>query len=175
MTRILLAFLATFILHTAALAQFKDPNAQVRDAKNFHGIRVSTAFDVYLTQGNEEAVAVSSSDKDFMDNIVVLVKDGILHVGLKKSFRIHLRNKKLKAYISFKQLDQLNVSGACNVIIEGAIKAEDFKLDLSGASDLKGKLEVNTLSVNMSGASDVSFSGTVNSLDLDLSGASTFK
>ena len=43
---------------TSLFAQktINDPNAEVREAKNYHGISISNAFDVYLTQGNEEAV-----------------------------------------------------------------------------------------------------------------------
>jgi hypothetical protein len=29
-----------------------DPNAEVRQAKDFHAISISNAFDVYLTQGS---------------------------------------------------------------------------------------------------------------------------
>ena len=32
-------------------------------------------------------------------------------------------NKKLKAYISFKQIDQLKISGACDVYIKGTIES----------------------------------------------------
>jgi hypothetical protein len=41
--------------------QVNDPNAEVREAKNFHGISLSSAFDVYISQSNEEAVAVSAA------------------------------------------------------------------------------------------------------------------
>jgi hypothetical protein len=175
MTRILLTFLAVVILHTVATAQFKDPNAQVRNAKDFHGIRVGSAFDVYLSQGNEEAVAVSASDPNVMAAIVVEVKNGILHIGFERGFRFN-GNKKLKAYISFKKIDELDISGACDARIEGSLKTDNLKLGLSGASDLKGKLEVsNKLSVNLSGASDLDVNGVAGSLDLDASGASKFK
>jgi hypothetical protein len=174
MTRILLAFLATFTLSTTAFTQFQDPNAQVREVKSFHAIRVSHAFDVYLSQGNEEAVAVSSSDKGFLEKIVVYVREGVLYIGLEKGFRINFGNKNLKAYISFKNIDALDIRGACNVKIEGTLKADELNLDISGASDLEGKVEINTLSASLSGSADANIHGTANTLDLDASGASTF-
>jgi len=120
--------------------EVNDPNAEVREAKNYHGISVSSAFDVYLTQSNEEAVAVSAATTKVRDMISVEVKEGILVVGLDKDGRGNSGNKKLKAYISFKQIDKLTVSGACDVYLSGILKADDLTINLSGASDLKGKL-----------------------------------
>src|SRR5262245_35381929 len=83
-----------------------DPNADVRVAKDFHAISVSNAFDVYLTQGGEEAVAVSASDPKYRDQILVEVKNGILSIGIKsQGWKWMKGNKKLIAYISFKSID----------------------------------------------------------------------
>lgn len=156
--------------------QVNDPNAEIREAKNFHGISVSSAFDVYLSQSNEEAVAVSATETKFRDRIKVEVKDGILHVGYdSKGMSWGSGNKKLKAYISFKQIDKLSVSGACDVFINGTLKADGLSINQSGASDLKGKIDVKKLSVDLSGASDITLSGNAAQLDVEASGASDFK
>lgn len=156
--------------------QVNDPNAEVREAKNFHGINLSSAFDVYLSQSNEEAVAVSASETKYREHIKVEVKDGILYVGYdNKGLRWGSGNKKLKAYISFKQIDKLNISGACDVFITGKLKAEDLTIIQSGASDLKGKIEVSKLTVDLSGASDMTLNGSAMQLKVEASGASGFK
>ncbi len=155
--------------------QVNDPNAEVRAAKNYHGINVSNAFDVYLSQSSEEAVAVSAATDKDKAMITVEVKDGILYVGLEKGFKWNNGNKKLKAYISFKQIDKLNVSGACDVYISGTLKADKLSIHQSGASDLKGKLDVKELIVDISGASDILVSGTASKLNVEASGASDFK
>jgi hypothetical protein len=54
-------------------------------------------------------------------------------------------------------------------------KAENLKIDLSGASNLKGKLEPAKLMVDQSGASDMTLTGTVGQLNIEASGASDFK
>lgn len=155
--------------------QVNDPNAEVREAKNYHGISVSHAFDVYLSQGNEEAVAVSASEAKYRDRIKVEVKDGILHVWYDNEGKWSSGNKKLKAYISFKQIDKLIVSGACDVFISGAITADNLDVNLSGASDLKGKIDTKKLSIDLSGASDMNVTGTVGQFNIEASGASNFK
>ncbi len=156
--------------------QVNDSNAEVRAAKGYHGISVSSAFDVYLTQSNEEAVAVSASETKFRDKIKVEVKDGILYVKYEAEGKFwNTGNKKLKAYISFKQIDKLNISGACDVFINGTIKADVLDIRQSGASDLKGKLEVKKLNIDLSGASDMLVTGSASELTIDASGACDFK
>lgn len=156
--------------------QVNDPNAVVREAKDFHGISLSSAFDVYLTQGNTEAVAVSAADEKSRERITVEVKAGILHIGYdSKGLSWGSGNKKLKAYISFKQIDRLKISGACDVFISGMLKANNLDIEQSGASDLKGKLDVDKLTIDLSGASDMTVSGTAKQLSIEASGASGFK
>ncbi len=164
-----------FCVSIYAQQPINDPNVEVREAKDFHGISVSSAFDVFLSQGNEEKVAVSSGEAKDLADIKVEVKNGVLEIGWDHKGLWGRGNKKLKAYISFKNIDKLNISGACDVSITGTLKGDDLKVDLSGASDLKGKLEVKNLSVDLSGASDAKLTGTTAKLDIEASGASSFK
>lgn len=171
-TILLVALVTTLVMRAQ---QTNDPNAEIRKAENYHGISISNAFDVYLTQGNEEAVAVSASETKFRDRIKVEVKDGILKIWYDSQGKWGRGNKKLKAYISFKSIDKLNVSGACDVFISGTLKAGKLSVNLSGASDIKGKLEVDDLRADLSGASDMNVTGTVRELDIEASGASNFR
>lgn len=177
MKKIFLPVLVVIAFATAAFAQktINDPNAEVRDAKNFQAIELSSAFDVYLTQSNEESVAVSASEPKYRENIKVDVKGGVLIIRYDNKGKWNSGNKKLKAYISFKQLDKLNVSGACDVYIVGDWKANNLKIDISGATNLKGKMDAQKLMVDLSGASDLTLTGTVGQLNIEASGASDFK
>jgi hypothetical protein len=177
MKKLLIGLVGILFLTSANAQQVNDANAEVREAKNYHGINVSSSFDVYLTQGGEEAVAVSASETKYRDRIKVEVKDGILHVKYDSEGKFwNTGNKKLKAYISFKDIDKLTISGACDVFINGTLKATKLDLDQSGASDLKGRMEIaGDLDVHLSGASDILVSGSSSNLKINVSGASTFK
>jgi hypothetical protein len=176
MKKIIVLFVTVFFLTANLIAQLiNDPNAELREAKSYHGIIVSGAFNVYLTQGTEEAVAVSAASIKDREMISVAVKDGILYVGIDKNWKWNSGNKKLKAYISFKQIDRLIISGACDVFVTGTIKADQFSIKQSGASDFKGKLDISKLAVDLSGASDLTVSGNAKQLYVEASGASTFK
>jgi len=178
MKKVILSFLLVAASGIVSLSQktVNDPHAVVRDARDFHSISVSSAFDVYLTQSNTEAVAVSATEEKYRDRITVDVKAGILHIGYEsKGLSWSSGNKKLKAYISFKNIDRLKVSGACDVFILGTLKADNLSIDQSGASDLKGKLDVTKLTVDLRGASDITVSGIATQLSVEASGASDFK
>lgn len=169
--------LTGLIIFSAIIAQptIKDENAQVREAKNFHAIKLSSAFDVYLTQSNEESVAVSAAETKYLDDIKVEVQDGILHIDYDNKGKWRSGNRKLKAYISFKQIDKLEAGGACDVDIVGEWKTDNVIINLSGASDVEGKIDAKKLSLDLSGASDMKMSGSVVQLDINASGASKFK
>ena len=58
----------------------------------------------------------------------------------------------MKAYVSFKNLDRLGASGGSDIQVEGSVKVNSLKLDISGGSDFAGKIDVNDLHVDASGA-----------------------
>jgi hypothetical protein len=177
-------FIALFIVSSISISLFaqkvtvNDANAQERKVSSFTGIKVSSAFDLYLSQDDDEAVAVSAAKKEDRDRIRTEVKDGVLRIWFddKSNWWKNMGNKKLKAYVSFKTLNSLSASGACDVIVNGAINSPDanFVMDFSGASDFKGEINAKTMKVDLSGASDVSMKGKVDHLDVEASGASEF-
>jgi len=174
----LFLFLLTAFMATAAGAQktIYDANAEPRTVGAFHAIHISNAFDVYITQGNEESLAVSASSKDDLARIETKVENGVLRIRYNESKKWWNSNKKLKAYIAVKNLDDLRAGGACDVKIEGGLKVASLHLDLSGASDLKGDLTIEgELNANLSGASDMDVTGSAQSVVIDASGASDVK
>jgi hypothetical protein len=181
MSRVL-AFLVGCLLVVHVRAQetvIQDANAQLRPVKGFHGIRVSSAINLYLSQGSEEKVVVSAADIKMRNQITTEVVDGILIIRLEGGAWKwwHFRgNSKLKAYVSYTTLDEIGASGASDVYVDGVITADKLQMDLAGASDFKGAIKVNQLSLHQSGASDSHITGQVAGMaTIHLSGASDVK
>lgn len=153
-----------------------DKNAEPRKVSSFHGIKISNAFDVIIKQGSEEAVVVSASEEKYRERIKVNVVNGILQISYdnEKVWKWSNENKKLRAYISVKNIDQLDISGACDVKVDGVLKGGNLKLELSGASSLKAAVNYNSIVADQSGASNSKLSGTATNLDIEVSGASDF-
>jgi hypothetical protein len=173
------AFVTACVLTFSVRAQetiIRDPNAQPRAVKGYHGIRVSDAIDLYLSQGQEEAVVVSAKDVKIRDRIITEVVDGILVIRLDAKLWHHLRDNKLKAYVSYTMLDEITGSGATNIYVDGVIAGEKLALNLSGASDFKGAIRVKQLDLDQSGASHSVITGLVTGgAKMRLSGASEVK
>ena len=174
---VLMAMLTSAVLF--GQKTINDPNAEPRNLSGYHAIKISNAFDVYISQSNEEAVAVSASKTEYRDRIITKVENGVLIIRFdddKKFWKgISGDKTKLKAYISVKKLDRLDVSGACDIYFEDGISSEELYVQLSGASDLKGKIDAKKLTVDISGASDATISGNSADLKVEASGASDFK
>ena len=125
-------FLLISVFATIGLSAQKtvhDANAVTRSAKNFHAIEISDGIDLYLSQSNEEAVAVSGSSDEYRDKIKVEVINGVLKVyyDRKNGWSMNWGNRKLKAYVSAKSLDHLSASGGADVFIDNELAYLSFK------------------------------------------------
>lgn len=172
-----LTTLLAFILVFSAWAQKQlvvDEHAEIRPLTgSFTSISVSDGIDVYLSQSDDEAMAVSASEKKYADNIKTIIEGATLKIWYDGSNG--WRGKNLKVYISFKEIDRLSASGASDIIIAGTVKSPRLTLTLSGASSFRGNVETGDLVMDMSGASDVIISGNATMLDIENSGASDLK
>ena len=152
-----------------------DKNVEVRSIQPFVAIKASSGIDIYLSQSNECAVAVSASDVDARNAIRTEVKNGVLSIWFDGS-KLRLNgNKKLRAYVSFKSLESIEGSGACDFIISDNYKATASRIKLSGACEMKGQINIENLQMDLSGASTVNVKGAVKNLKIEASGASDFK
>ena len=177
MKKIFSLVVLTVVVITASAQKttINDANAQKRNVTGFHAIEVSGGIDLYLSQG-EEAVAVSASKDEYRDKIITEVKNGVLKIWFdwKNNIRIDWSNRKLKAYVSVKNLDGLEASGGSDVNVDGMIKTTKLDMEISGGSDFKGKVESDDLQVHASGGSDVTISGKAAKLTIAASGGSDF-
>jgi hypothetical protein len=151
-----------------------DPNVELRDVKGFHAIEVSDEINLYLSQGDEEKVAVSSEDIKWRDRIQTQVVDGVLKIFVRTGDQLHWgTHTKQKAYVSFKTLDRLQASGATRVSVDGTISEGSLSIHLSGASNFKGAVHVDELFLEQSGASSIVLKGSAShQASIHTSGAS---
>lgn len=175
MKPILFFLFGLLALKSDAQMIINDKNVEVRNVSSFSAIRVSGGIDVYLSQSNEDAVAVSASDIKFREDIKTEVRNGVLNIySDNKSFRFN-SNRKLRAYVSFKTLESIDGSGASDFIINGNLSGNSIKIKLSGAGDMKGTVNFTNAEINLNGASTMKINGKIQNLKLDASGASDLK
>jgi Putative auto-transporter adhesin, head GIN domain len=165
-----------FIISFSATAQKQfvvDADAEIREIKgSFTSIKVSSAIHLYLSKGETEVVAISASEQKYKDGIRTEIINGELQIFYDGAKVWLGRNQKLNVYVSYINLEQLTASGASNVLIAGVMELPLLNIKLSGASDLKGELNIAELNVKCSGASDMRLSGFVKNMNIECSGAS---
>jgi hypothetical protein len=142
--------------------------AQDRNVSGYQGLDVSGGFEVHVTQGNNESLRIEA-DENLLDNVKTEVKNGVLHIY--NAENINTKNT-MKAYVTLKELNSLDISGGVKVVGMSAFRPKTFKMDLSGASNVKLDLMTDKITAGMSGASQIALTGRADQLILNMSGAS---
>lgn len=141
---------------------------ETRKVGSFTGIDVSGAFKIVIKQGATEEVVVEA-DANLLPIIRTDVVGSTLRIDTKKSVS---NPTTMKVYITVKELSDIDVSGAVDIVSEGMLTMNELKIDASGASDSDLELTVQRLALDCSGASKMKFRGTAGAVEMDLSGAS---
>ncbi len=140
----------------------------------YSALQVSDAFNVYVRFSDTEEKIEIEANENLQDRIIVEMEGRTLRIRLKNHLSIK-GNATLNAYITTKSIDDFDVSGASKVALESEWVASEGSLNLSGASEFTGELDLGQLEMDASGASDTDLFGTASSLNASLSGASTLK
>ncbi len=172
MKKLLVSFLVIAITGTAAFAQkiINDLNVEKRTVGSFHGIEVSTGIELTLTEGSTEEVAVSASTTEFRDKIVTEVKNGILKIHYESktgSVNKVKETKDLKAYVSYKTLDVLDVNTGAEVKINGVLKSSSLNLNANTGGLVNGEVNIAAFKVSQNTGSKITLSGKVEKLEIN--------
>jgi hypothetical protein len=155
--------------------QVNDPNAQVRNVEAFHGVNVSGAIELFVSQGPRKVV-VSASEKTYVDEIITEVKGGVLHIRFKSekswwSDQWNTTGRKYRAYVSAEQFNKISLAGSGNIRIEGLLKADNLEVQLSGSGNILGSVDAQSLEIRQSGSGNTNLSGSVRRVEFNCSGS----
>ncbi len=178
--KLLLSFFTLFLAvsTTAQTKVYNDPNAKTRTVTGaFSKINVSSGVELHLTQGNETALAVSVSDAKYEERFKTEVVDGVLKIyydnkGVTWS---NDKNRKLKAYLSVKNLDGIRVSAGAKLIVTNTFNANDLALSVSSGAVFNGVLKAKSISAELSSGAELNASGTADKLAVSASSGASFK
>ncbi|HKJ41196.1 MAG TPA: head GIN domain-containing protein, partial [Sunxiuqinia sp.] len=155
-----LTFLLGILMSVNVMAGNEKSDTQKRDTPSFHGISVTSGIDLYLTQGNSEEVVIKA-DPDIINDVVTKVENGILHIYLKQ--KLHwVWHKERRAYVTFKELDQLDASAGSDVKSQNAFKLDKLEINVSSGADVDLEdLSAESVSLDTSSGADGKLSGKV--------------
>ena len=170
-----LCFLCAVVFVHAQNTVIRDANAEKRNAAGFHAIEVSNGINLILNQGSAEAVAVSASSPEIRSRIKTVVSNGKLKIYFDNDgYKNTNIKKELRAYVSFKNLDDLDANSGADVETEGNINVNELSITLSSGADFEGTVTAVKLSVDQSSGSDMDIKGKVGDLKVSASSGSDF-
>lgn len=144
---------------------------------DFDGLEVSWIYHVELVQAAGFKVEVEAPDF-VMPYLQVKVRGSRLQLGvsgLPNDVRKKLErgSYKVNASVSMPQISDIEMSGASKLLSSGDFQTSSFKMQLSGASSLKGlQMVAGHATIDCSGASKFQMAGSLKDVKIDLSGAS---
>jgi hypothetical protein len=180
MKKLCLLLLVMSLSCTALLAQktITDANAEKRNVTGFHGINVGTGIKLILTEGSTEDVVVSADKPEYRDKIVTKVENGILKIYYENkigAINTRKERKELKAYVSYKTLDELDANTGAQVQVEGTLKSASMKMNVNTGATVNGAIKTDDLEVDQNTGSVVTLSGDAGKIDIHGDTGSMFK
>lgn len=153
-----------------------DANAQVRNVASFHAVEVSSGIHLILKQGNTDAVAVSASSAEFISKMKTEVVNGKLKIYVDTDWlkNWNSKNKNLKAYVTIKSIDELEVNSGADAETDGNISASNLNISLSSGADFNGTITASKLWIDQSSGSDMTIKGKVQAVEIKTSSGADF-
>lgn len=173
----LLLFISFISLVSFAQKQVNDPNAESRSVSGFHKIEVSSGIQLFLSQSNSEAVAVSAVNAEYRSRIKTEVINGVLKIYYDRNFLKDMSdrpNKKLKAYVSVVNLDGLSANSGALVKGQDLIRSSSLDMKATSGAQIEIKVQASRLTVDQNSGSIVNVSGSSGSVKADGSSGSIF-
>ncbi len=140
--------------------------------EHFKIINITGMYDVKLLAG-QEAVVVLETDKNIQDLTEIKVKNNTLYISsLEEGV---YRPTKMEMHITYPDLEQIMIGGACKLQSETTVSSETLLIDIGGAADITMELDVEELITKIAGAANIFYEGRASFHQATLSGASNMR
>jgi len=190
--------LAGLLLVTATcfgiVSDDKSVLTEKRNVSDFNQLIISGPYKVTVEIGKKASLEIRAS-KSMMEYCKSEVNNGVLRVYLDTPSHFRWNNLTLEAYITVDYLTSVQMGGASKMTWNGAMKTDQWKLDVGGASkfetsspltfkncqirvggaskaDLNGKIVTEDLNINVGGASRANVTVEARITDVSVNGAS---
>ena len=134
-------------------------NVITRDVtvQSFDELSISGVFSVLLTQGGKEGVKIEADD-NLQDLFEVKNEGSKLNISMKKGVNFSSK-KKMKVYITFKNLKNMDLKTVGDVTSEQNLNFSDLKLQNKSVGNVDLKLTAQKLDVDNKSVGDIKLNG----------------
>jgi hypothetical protein len=150
-----------------------DVTTQTITTSGYDGIASLGFIDVELVNGAEGQINVTT-DSNLQEYIEIEVKDNVLKIKTKD--RTNLSTKKgVKVTVPVESISKIQLTGSGNLRSAAVIKANEFKLNVTGSGDAVLAIEASEVEARIAGSGNIDLSGSFTDLELSVAGSGTFK
>ena len=139
-----------------------------RNLSNFEAISVSSGIELLITQDTFEKVVVEA-DENIQKILKTVVSGGKLKIYMEEGV---LHAKKMKVYVTVKQLKSLEGSSGSETKTANKINSESMKIHSSSGSEVNMEVGCTDLTTDSSSGSNLKVSGTSAFIKADSSSGS---
>jgi len=176
-TKLLFTLVLSIIAGFGIAADGNSDKTEIRTVSNFKAVKVSTGIDLYIKIGTIEEVKIIADD-EIIDDLITEVKDGTLKIYMKQSnswFNWNSGNQTRKAYVTVKELQEIQASSGSDVNSENTLSGENLKVIASSGSDVTLDIHYKNFSLDTSSGSDAKISGKSKNFKAEASSGSNIK
>ncbi len=123
-----------------------------RSVDDFSSVEATAVIDIVLKQGEQNAVRIEADD-NLIAKVKTEVSGGRLEISMPDNFR--LGKSSIKAFLTVKTLDELEVTGVSQVSCDGPLALDRFKLNFTGVGGVKLQGTCNDATIHSTGVGDV--------------------
>ena len=148
---------------------------------SFNSIKADGLYELVLTQGDKESVKIEADDN--LQDLFKISNDNntlVIEMPKLKNSNINFNDKKgehklnLKVYVTFKQLNAIDVSIIGTVRCTTPLKADAFKIDSKNVGNIELELTADKLTINNKGVGNITLSGSANNAIITNAGVGKF-
>lgn len=142
-----------------------------RSVETFSSVVLAGSYKVVISQDSSSKMNIVADD-NIMVHIKTSVSGGVLEIKMDDNI---CNPGEIMIALSAKEWKGIEVSGVSKINSSSQIKAEEFKIDLSGSSSLTLDLVAAAVSTRSSGSAEINLKGQARSHAINLSGSGVLK
>lgn len=147
--------LSFFIAFACSSILLLSQDRETRDLSSFSAISVGEAINVEIKAGDREEAVVEVDGADVSD-VETEVFGGTLRIHMRRG---NWRNVDVNVYVTYVELEEIDVSSAADLVSDGPIRTEKLEVEVSSAGDADIEIDVDQLEVRVSSAGDLKIRG----------------
>jgi len=144
-----------------------DDDTRTYKVQPFTKIHLEGGYKVILEQGTQQGLRIKTDEDNFK---YIEVQSNAESLSLKVTKK-HYNFDDLVLYITFKDLEKLEIEGGICLETKGYVEVKDFYFHVSGGANIEMNMKANKLKVIGEGGVKIEFNGIAEELDATISGA----